>query len=393
MRLKILNYYPLFLPFKGGIETNIYTFAKHSKHKHCILTDMFPGTSENEKIGTCTVIRARPSRIRIPEGISPLDAFLDLPRELVKTLALRDLKYDIFHLRCSYTSPRVFISLDNRIGISLFKKLGAWHASNQPVIATFHGVPSHDSPGKINKSWLGTEADICKHAARIICVDEYMVAPLRQLSDGKEVFHIPSGVDTSLFRPIEYRQCMGNLPPVVQSKVDDDKFKVLYVGRIDPNKGISLLRSLSRKLPRHVKLVVAGGGNPALLANAKNISTIGGLPNRLVPYLINVCDVAINLTQWAGSGRFSFEALACGKPVIRLWTGKGYPLEHLKNVIFVDGIEEGLEWIKELHRNESLYRELGKHALQTRKAISVKTLAKEIDRIYEDVYESYITRG
>lgn len=388
MPLKILNYYPLFLPFRGGIETNIYSFAKYSEHEHYVLTDLLPGTRPYERIGACEVFRVRPSRLLFPESVSPSDALLDLPRELAKMLALKDIDYDLLHLRYCYISPRIFTSLDNRIGSSFFKKLGAWRIVGQPVVTTFHALPSHAAvPLNARRSWQRTESYLCKCAKSIICVDECMVHPLGQVSGGKHIFLVPSGVDTDHFRPLDREYCLSRLPSSVSERMNHTKFNVLCVARIHPSKGSHLLRSLSEILPDDVRLIVAGRGEASDLNELTNVELLGDLPNETIPYLINSCDIAVNLTVFPGVGRFTFEAIACGKPVIRLMSGKGYPLIHMKNSILVRNVEETLGWIEELRKNASLCRELSRNALRTRNAISVKTLAREVDRIYEATYE------
>lgn len=388
MALRILNYYPLFLPFRGGIETNISSFARYSRHEHYVLTDLLPGTKTHETIGACRVIRVRPSRLLFPESVSVADALLDLPRELVKMLVLRDIDYDLLHLRYCYIAPRLLTSLDNRIGSSVFKRIGAWRIAGKPIVVTFHVLPSHAAiPVTAQESWHGTEKDICRHAKSIICVDECMVHPLSQVSGGKQVFLIPSGIDTNRFRPLDQEYCLNRLPTNVAEKLDARKFNVLCVTRIHPSKGSHLLRSLSEILPDDIRLIVAGRGEASDLNGLRNVELVGELPNEAVPYLMNSCDIAVNLTVFPGVGRFTYEAIACGKPVIRLMSGEGYPLIHMKNSILVRNVDETLKWIEKLRKSESLRRELSKNALRTRTAISVDTLAEEVDRVYEKTLE------
>ncbi|TET89138.1 MAG: glycosyltransferase [Methanomassiliicoccales archaeon] len=393
MKLKILNYHPFFLPSRGGTETNIFSFAEHSRHEHYVLTDMLPDTKEQEKVGAVEVVRARPSHLSTPPlGVAPADAFLELPRELVKMLTLRDFDYDILHLRFGSITPRLFVGIDNRIGRALFTKLAAWRTSNQPVLVTFHTLPSHTDSGlgseassRYNKSWREIETFFCGQAESIICLDEFMVEPLRDMSGGKQVFLVPSGVDTDLFKPADREQSLEHLPSSVREAIDESKTNVLSVARVEPVKGAHLLRQLSEVLPDDINLIIAGRGYKSPEAGWRNTKLVGDMPNEMIPHLINSCDMAINLTVAPGVGRFTFEAIACGKPTIRLSPGKLHPLTDKKNVLLVQDITEALKWIRELHGNDSLRKEMSQHALETRDTISVSTYAKEVDSIYEEI--------
>ena len=395
MKLKILNYHPFFLPSRGGTETNIYSFAEHSEHKHYVLTDMLPGTKERERVGACGVIRVRPShRSMPPKGAAPLDAFLELPRELVKIFALRELDYDLLHLRFGSITPRLFVGLDNRMGISVFSKLVAWRTSGQPLVVTFHTLPSVDSEvletasAQYVESWRQIEAFVCEHADAITCVDEFMVEPLREISEGKQISLIPSGVDTDLFKPFDRDHSLSQLPSRVREAIEETKFNVLSAVRVEPVKGSLLLRQLSEILPENANLIIAGRGEKSAVTGWRNTKFVGSLPNETIPHLMNCCDAAINFTVTPGVGRFTYEAIACGKPTIRLSSGRIYPFEDKKDVILVQNVEEAAGWIEKISTDESLREGLREQSMQSRQYAAVSTAARMTDDIYQSTIQS-----
>jgi glycosyltransferase involved in cell wall biosynthesis len=405
-KIKILHFHPLFLPFLGGAEQNIYNFAKHSQHEHVVFTDLLRDSPSFEKINDISVYRVSPARIQ-SASLIPKEMLLDVIREVNKIFGLIKINYDLMHFHGSYAYPRFFNYFDEKIGHTVLRQIGAWQFNTKPMLATFHSVPSHDltlrkellvppfAPLASRKSWISTERRYCKDAKFVTCVDRYMVTGLKQLCPwlSPNIIHVPSGVDTDLNKPLERAKAFNRLPQAVQDKIGEETFRVLYVGRIESNKGVHYLNSLASQLPSGANLVIAGHGNEYLLKKSERVRYVGPVKNEFVNYLMNSCDVVFNTSVYQGIGRQTFEAMACSKPVIMLDCGDRYPLIQGENGFIVHNSTEALECVNRLRTDQSLYKRISVEALATARKYSVQNMAKIVDRAYEFVQDTFGREG
>jgi len=138
---------------------------------------------------------------------------------------------------------------------------------------------------------------------------------------------VPAGVDTTRFRPgdrAEARRLL-DLPP-------DDPV-ILFVGRIDPIKGIDVLvdalcglrSEMWLTAPPRLLLVGGGEGEPAFetliaRASAQNlldrIDFVGSVPHTDLPLYYHAADVVAVPSFYESFGLVAVEAMACGTPVV-----------------------------------------------------------------------------
>lgn len=398
--IRVLNYAPLFLPHIGGIEENIYYFARYGRVKHLVLTERLPDTANYEQIDNIEVYRAGPTK---SDNKSPIQLFknlaLDIPRELRKSQMLRTIDYDILHLRAPYLSSDLFYAMDCVLGSSSFKKFNPWSGTRKPVVATFHLLLS--STNFVNPeaekafwiknekhSWRKFEQFVCSKAEIIVCVDQFMIDPLHKLSMGKEVQFIPSGIDLTIFRPIRKEDAVNSLPSELRT-VFDSTFTVLFLGRLDPMKGVDQLDELADRLPEGIRIVIVGDGKQS--TGSHKVIRIGKLPNSMIPYVLNSCDVLFQPLILEGISRVALEGLACGKPVVMMGRHLNrYPIIDGRNGFVVDNITQAKDTIEELYRNDSLYRSIINNAVATSKDFDVRILAKKLDKVYETCYSSSV---
>jgi D-inositol-3-phosphate glycosyltransferase len=150
----------------------------------------------------------------------------------------------------------------------------------------------------------------------------------------KKIGITPCGVNLELFRPIDRMAARGKLGL-------SDKKILLFVGRIDPVKGIDqLLRALTY-LPAFngLQLVIIGGdeNSQTELEKLKKLSEelqiqnsvtfLGMVRQDQMPYYYSAADVCIVPSYYESFGLVALEALACGVPVVATDVGD------LKNII------------------------------------------------------------
>jgi len=101
-----------------------------------------------------------------------------------------------------------------------------------------------------------------------------------------------------------------------------DKFIVLFVGRLIPEKGLTELLESAKKWDQYINLVIIGSGPleskvREISSKYKNVEFIGVVNQDNLPIYYSGADVLIvPSTSEEGFGRVILEALACGTPVI-----------------------------------------------------------------------------
>ena len=134
---------------------------------------------------------------------------------------------------------------------------------------------------------------------------------------------IPGGVDTELFSPMDrdlVRQTLGL----------QDTNIILYVGRIEPLKGVDiLLRAVSQlDRARPVRTIIIGGDleNDSEIMRLKAltvdlgisqvVSFMGRLEQQVLPSYYNAADICVVPSYYESFGLVALEAMSCGTPVI-----------------------------------------------------------------------------
>jgi D-inositol-3-phosphate glycosyltransferase len=145
---------------------------------------------------------------------------------------------------------------------------------------------------------------------------------------------VPCGVNMELFQPIDKQMARRKLG------LADDKI-ILFVGRIDPLKGIEQLLKAVPYLQSTdgLKLIVIGGGEDSRheidrlqrLAGELDIKDVvsfrGLVKHDELPYFYSAADACVIPSYYESFGLVAVESLACGTPVVATDVG------NLKHVI------------------------------------------------------------
>jgi len=169
------------------------------------------------------------------------------------------------------------------------------------------------------------EREAVGYGDRIIAATEREKAELARYygAPPDKVGVVPCGVNLERFRPQAKTAARGALG------LGDDKI-ILFVGRLDPLKGIDrLLRALTHL--RHVgklKLIVIGGDErsahelerlealAARLGIADAVTFTGMVRHELMPGYYSAADCCVVPSYHESFGLVALEALACGTPVV-----------------------------------------------------------------------------
>lgn len=139
------------------------------------------------------------------------------------------------------------------------------------------------------------------------------------------VFIIPRGVDTDVFKPQN-----SNLLLRKQLGIEENDFVGLYVGRLDPVKGVGyLIEAVNEVIPlyNNFKLIIVGDGSLRSKYEASvnnnitdNVIFTGYKDN--IPEILNISDFFIMPSLSEGAANAVLEASASGLPVIATRVGE-----------------------------------------------------------------------
>jgi D-inositol-3-phosphate glycosyltransferase len=229
-------------------------------------------------------------------------------------------------------------------GLAAMELRESW---NIPVINMFHTLglmknrvaqPHEELEGEYR---IQGELKVMASVNRIIAATPAEMAQLQWLYniDTQKVTVIPPGVDTSRFYPIpadEAKEYIG-IPP-------EDRM-VLYVGRIEPLKGLDVLIEAmgnycqhSNTDQAHLHLTVIGGDPDASsekmsaeMTRLKELRELYGLEQMVtfrgkqdqdtLPYYYSAAEVVVVPSHYESFGMVALESMACGTPVVASQVG------------------------------------------------------------------------
>jgi len=239
-------------------------------------------------------------------------------------------EYDIMH--CHYY-------MSGLVGIELQKSLKCpW--VKMPMISTFHTLALMKNlvaRGELeteDSSRVDAELEIVKHSDFIVAPSESDASYLQYLyeADTSKVIVIPPGVDTKVFRPLPKKKAREFVGAQADEKI------VMFVGRIEPLKGIDMLmyaiKVVNQDEPNlKLKLYVVGGDISQdvsmwsaelkkleklrkLLRIPDVVRFVGQKPQHELVYYYNAADIVVMPSHYESFGMTALEAMTCGVPVI-----------------------------------------------------------------------------
>jgi D-inositol-3-phosphate glycosyltransferase len=270
-----------------------------------------------------------------------------------------------------------------------------------PHVAMFHTLGevknrAHFSEHETEQR-IATERRIAHSADRVVCFGEHEKHVLTSFynTPPERIAIIPCGVDLRRFRPLDQqatRRTLGLGPEPL----------VLYVGRLEPLKGIDILIDAMAQLERKdAQLLIVGGDEQAEpeVARLKAAAIEAGVEHRIhftgsvdqaeLPYYYNAADVCVMPSYYESFGLVAVEAMACGTPVIASRVGglattvedgeTGYLIPWRCPEPFAERIDLILG-------NDELRRNLGKAARQAMQRFSWDRVTRELTAEYARVW-------
>ena len=205
---------------------------------------------------------------------------------------------------------------------------------NIPHVMTFHTlglIKMQSRAGEVEPAERQqTERELMASAERIVAFSSHERDAMVRLygADASRVMLAPCGVDLSLFRPLDQE--------AVRDRLGLNGEKVfLYVGRLEPLKGLDLLLHMTTHLEtcEKIRVLVVGGGASEeqevarLQALAKSLDVeevfdfVGRVEQEELPLYYNAADVCVMPSYYESFGLAALESMACGTPVVAARVG------------------------------------------------------------------------
>jgi D-inositol-3-phosphate glycosyltransferase len=207
-----------------------------------------------------------------------------------------------------------------------------WHV---PHITMFHTLGAvKNAIRETNRPALGeeepelrieTERDLARDCHRIIAsTGKEKRALIRHYgASSQKIGVVPCGVNLEQFKIVGKAQAKHQLG------LDNDKI-ILFVGRIDPLKGVhNLIKALPHlyHIPK-LKLIIIGGGEHSQreieqlqklahnLEVQNSVDFLGLIKHEELPYFYNAADACVVPSYYESFGLVALVSLACGTPVV-----------------------------------------------------------------------------
>ena len=261
--------------------------------------------------------------INVGEPDAHLDDLYDLLPDFLEQLnKFREeegLEYDVVHSH---------YWLSSWVGRELSQELAI------PHVVTFHTlslIKMQSRAGEEEQSERSViETNVIATADRIIAFSPHERDAMARLyaADANKITLVPCGVDLEVFRPLNQKAVRSSLG------LNGEKI-LLYVGRVEPIKGLDLLVETAAQMDSEdgVRMIVVGAdvnGDREMdrvrqLAREKDledkIDFVGQVDHDDLPLYYNAADVCVVPSYYESFGLVALESMACGTPVVATRVG------------------------------------------------------------------------
>src|SRR5215210_8669191 len=404
LRIAMLSYHTCPLAMLGGKDTggmNVYVRElTRQLGKMGIHVDVFTRSQDDHVPHVLHELGYGNRVVHVPAGpehpISKQELVNYIPEfvEGIKAFACeKGIKYDIIH-------SHYWMS-----GLAAASLSDAWGGT--PIVHMFHTLGEMKNRIASSESEregayrIEGENQVLSRADRVVVATVAELTQLRFLykANGNMIV-IPPGVDVSHFYPIpsdEAKMYIGLKP--------EDRM-VLFVGRIEPLKGVDTLiqamSCLQSREDRPVHLAIIGGDPAASpremsaemarlqklcddLAVGQTVVFLGKRDQDKLPYYYSAAAMVVMPSHYESFGMVALEAMACGTPVIASEVGGlGYLVKDGETGFTIpdqepDTLCEKISW---LLNDRELRMNMSQHAVEYAQDYAWEKIAKQIVEVY-----------
>ncbi len=371
-----------------GVHVDVFTRSQDEHVPH-VLHDLGYGNRVvHVPAGPETPVEKSHLADYVPEFVEGVKAFA----------AEKGIHYDVIHSHYWMSGLAAMVLSDAWGGVPIVQM---FHTLGQMKNRIAQSPEERESAARI-----AAEKKILSRADRVIAATLAEQTQLRFLykANGNNLEIIPPGVDTSHFYPIpsdEAKQYLGLRPR--------DRM-VLFVGRIEPLKGVdTLIRAMAclkfKQRVGRVHLAIICGetdADPAQMtaemARLQRLSDdlcmgemvlfLGKRGQDTLPYYYSAAEVLVMPSHYESFGMVALEAMACGTPVIASDVGGlGFLVQDGETGYTIpDGEPDTMcEKLSLLLTDDALQAQMGQRAAQLAQSYRWENIARQMIGVYEEV--------
>lgn len=277
---------------------------------------------------------------------------------------------------------------------------GIKHALDLPLVCTFHTLArvKAETGDPEPQRRIDAETAVIRCSDAILANSAEEAAQLERFygADPSRIEIVPPGVDHAFFAPGNRRGARSALG------VDPDGPLLLFVGRIQPLKGLDVAIQALAHLPRAARLVVVGGPSgeegSAHEHHCHDLVRRLGLtdrvifrppqPHHLLSSYYRAADVCLVPSRSESFGLVALEANACGTPVVAAAVGGLLTLvDDERTGLLVDSRDPRAyaDAVRRIIDNPAFAEALGEQAARKARGFTWSTTAARLRRLYADL--------
>lgn len=253
------------------------------------------------------------------------------------------------------------------------------------IVFTFHGSDLLKGGRKKDKLLL----TLLRYVDKTILVSNYLqrefITRFPQYAHNSHSIHC--GVDNELFIPTEKEAAVKKL------QLPNDKFNILFLGRLIKDKGIDVFEEIIDNLKdiSDFHFIVVGDGQEKESLQLKyehltNITFHPSVPKNEVPLWFNAADVFVFPTKREAFGLVALESAACGTPIISHNVG-GVPEivedEHTGFLINLGDNDDFSRKILELYESPGIKNSFSNNGFEKSKEHTIEKQINKILNVYK----------
>jgi len=270
---------------KGGLETYLRIVASHQAASPDISQVKFVLPGQVDWLGA--------ENTHVVPTARKASALLGYARSVRKIIAAE--RPAILHLHSSIAG-----------GVVRAMALAGQIPRGVKIVYCSHGWAfDQTGPAYKNMAYRWIERLLSWRSDAIICISKHEIRIAEEFGI-RRCQCIPNGIDR-IEQPVLQSEPAGAAEPR----------KVLFVGRLDKQKGIDALLDAYARVRPNFKLIVVGDSvrKDLQLAQPAHVEFKGWLEKDALDAVYRACDATIVPSRWEGFGLVAVEAMARGKPV------------------------------------------------------------------------------
>ncbi|MFH0868712.1 MAG: glycosyltransferase [archaeon] len=227
----------------------------------------------------------------------------------------------------------------------------------------------------------------------ILCLTKFGRDVLEARGLKKKMYVISCGVDTSVFRKFDASGCCKDFG------LSEKTIKLLYVGRLDHEKNVSLLVKAAKIMHKNFEnfeICIVGDGleKVPLEEMAKQsklmdkIKFLGKVSDSDLIKMYNICDIFVLPSFIELEGIVVLEAMACGKPILIADSPDSAARFFVDGNGFLFNPENAKDLADKaliLLKDDKLRRKMAAQSYKRRKEIDIRNHIKKLEKVYSDL--------